>query len=291
MVAAGIHPATRSIASGSHYSSAGAYPLVPGLDAVARTPEGRLVYTGFVQDPYGTLAERMAAPLRARFPLAEGAAPEPVAGGINPGLSTWLPLRARSAEVEELGTVLVLGVTGTAGYLAVQNARLLGATRVIGVGRNPAGLERAIAAGADTVAFTGDQGTDADALTTALGDTAPSLVLDLVWGGPAEVAFHALTRQKSDATDISFVQIGSGAGESAAVPASLLRSRKFRISGSGAGSVSPADALSQIPAYVEMICDGRVQVPTRAYPLSKVAEAWAAAAESGPRVVVVPDRG
>jgi NADPH:quinone reductase-like Zn-dependent oxidoreductase len=295
LVAAGIHPSTRALAGGGHYGSTGAYPLVPGKDAVARTPEGHLVYTAFIQDPYGTLAERMAAPLKMRFPLPDGAAAEQVAAGVNPGMSTWLPLRARAAELGEsgsgLGTVLVLGVTGTAGHLAVQNARLLGADRVVGVGRNPAGLARAAAAGAETVALTDDLDADAAALAAALDGTAPSLVLDLVWGRPAEVAFTALARHgvDDDTADISYIQIGASAGETAALPASLLRSRRLRISGSGAGSISVADVMTQIPAYVEMIADGRVKVATRTYPLSSISEAWTAAADSGPRVVVVPD--
>jgi threonine dehydrogenase-like Zn-dependent dehydrogenase len=58
-------------------------------------------------------------------------------------MASWLPLTARQAEAGPLGTVLILGVTGISGYLAARNARLLGATRVVGAGRNPAGLERA----------------------------------------------------------------------------------------------------------------------------------------------------
>lgn len=56
LVAAAIHPVVRSKASGAHYSSAGAFPLIPGVDAVARTADGTLVYTGGVEEPYGTFA-------------------------------------------------------------------------------------------------------------------------------------------------------------------------------------------------------------------------------------------
>ncbi|WP_329014999.1 hypothetical protein [Streptomyces sp. NBC_00690] len=35
LVAAAIHPVVRSKATGRHYSSTGAYPLVPGVDAAA----------------------------------------------------------------------------------------------------------------------------------------------------------------------------------------------------------------------------------------------------------------
>jgi hypothetical protein len=70
------------------------------------------------------------------------------------------------------------------------------------------------------------------------------------------------------------------------VPSSLLRGRRIRISGSGAGSASVAEIIDQIPVYMQLIADGRVQVPTRTFPLSRVADAWAAARGGGPRVVV-----
>jgi NADPH:quinone reductase-like Zn-dependent oxidoreductase len=291
LVAAGIHPVVRSVAAGRHYGSTGTWPLIPGLDAVARTADGALVYTGYVEAPYGTLAEHMAVPAGTRLVLPEGADPVRIAGGVNPGLASWLPLRSRRAEVDKLGTVLVLGVTGMAGLLAVQNARELGAERVIGAGRNRAALDRAAVAGATAVALTGNRAADAAALAGALGDGSPSIVIDLVWGAPAEAAFQALGRRglNEDHADISYVQIGSVAGPEASVPSTLLRSRKIRISGSGAGSASVAGIMAQIPVYMQLIADGRVDVPTRPFPLSAVADAWTAASGgSGPRVVVVP---
>ena len=42
LVAAGIHPVVRSVAEGRHYGSTGTWPLIPGLDAVARTADGAL---------------------------------------------------------------------------------------------------------------------------------------------------------------------------------------------------------------------------------------------------------
>ena len=37
LVAAGIHQFTRSVAVGRHYSAGGVFPVIPGLNAVART--------------------------------------------------------------------------------------------------------------------------------------------------------------------------------------------------------------------------------------------------------------
>jgi hypothetical protein len=151
LVAAGIHPLTRLVATGRHYSRGAVFPLIPGLNAVARTAGGELVFTSSGEPPYGTFAERIASPGAMRFPLPPGAPPEAVAAGVNPGMASWLPLKARQAEAGRLGTVLVLGVTGMSGFLAAQNARLLGAARVVGAGRSQPGLDRAAAAGADTV--------------------------------------------------------------------------------------------------------------------------------------------
>jgi NADPH:quinone reductase-like Zn-dependent oxidoreductase len=290
LVAAGIHQLTRSVAAGRHYSREAVFPVIPGLNAVARTGTGQLVFTAAGPPPHGTFAERFASPGAMRFALPAGAPPEAVAAGVNPGMASWLPLTARQAEAGKLGTVLVLGVTGMSGFLAAQNARLLGAARVIGAGRSRAGLDRAAAAGAYTVALTGDKGSDAAAIATAVGDDAPSLVLDFVWGPVAETAFGALSRRelREDGASIKYVQIGALAGAEAAVPSALLRSRKLTISGSGAGSVPAAQIKAQIPAYIQLIADGSVQVPYRTFPLSDVGAAWTASAQPGPRVVLIP---
>ncbi len=288
LVAAGIHPIVRSLAVGDHYGSTDTWPLIPGIDAVARTPAGALIYTGFVRPPYGTLAERMAVPRAMRVALPPGADAVKVAGGVNPGLASWLPLSARAGEVDALGTVLILGVTGMAGTLAVQHANILGAARVVGVGRNLASLDRAAKHGANVVAITADQNANVAAIVDALAGTAPSIVLDFLWGAPAETTFRALARRglEEDRADIAYVQIGAAAGPEASLPASLLRSRRIRVSGSGAGSASITDIMAQIPAYVQLIADGRIQVPTQTYPLSSIGEAWSASIESPSRTVI-----
>jgi len=294
MVAAAIHHVTRSVASGRHYSRGGVFPSIPGLNAVARDARGTLVFTSSGPPPWGTFAERIPSPAAMRFPLPDGAEPEAVAAGINPGMASWLPLTAWQAGAGTaggLGTLLVLGVTGMSGYLAAQNARLLGAARVVGAGRSEPGLERAAAAGAETVRLTGDRAADAQAIGDALGEDTPSLVLDFVWGPVAEAAFQALSGQafREDAPETKYVQIGALGGPEAAVPSALLRSRRLTISGSGAGSVPAATIRAEIPRYIQLIADGSVQVPYRTFPLSDVAAAWEESAESGPRVVLVRD--
>ena len=288
LVAAGLHQLVRGRAHGRHYSSEGGYPLVPGVDAVARTADGRLVYTGNVAPPYGTMAERMAVAGGFGFALPEGteARAAQVAGGMNPGMSSWLPLKARLEEGLDLGTVAVVGATGASGLLAVQNARDLGAERVIAIGRNEAALEKARGFGAETARLAEDQDTSMKAIGAALGDEAPNLVLDYVWGAPAETMFAVLAGLKS-APDTSYVQIGALAGPNAALPAALLRSRSVKVSGSGLGSVGMDVMWRLMPEYVTRIAEGRVEVPIATYPLSDVAQAWTAKPEDNARIVLV----
>jgi len=285
LVATGIHPIVRGLAAGAHYGSSGAWPMIPGIDAVARTADGTLVYTGYVAPPYGTLAQRMAVPAAIRMPLPDGADPAAVAGGINPGMSSWMPMSAHLAERGSLGTVLILGVTGMAGLLAVQNAKILGAAAVIGAGRSPERLAQAENHGARTVNLDGG----APALADALDGRAPDLVLDYLWGTAAEAAFEALGRKGlgEDSANISYVEVGSAAGPTAALPSSLLRSRRIRLAGSGAGSAQIATIVDQLPTYLRHMAAGKLTVPTQSFPLSRVADAWVAA--EGARAVVVPD--
>lgn len=291
LVAAGIHHVVRARASGQHYSASGLWPVVPGVDAVARTPDGRLVYTGFVDAPWGTMAERMAVPAQFGMELPEGADPLAVAAGMNPGVASWLPLSRRAEQVgaNGLGTVMILGATGLAGSIAVDNAYALGATAVVAVGRDEQRLRaiqertgrrdlRIVALGPDPAGAIGD----------ALAGRPPSIVIDFVWGAVAEAAFAALGRPELDTDDfdVSFVEVGSMAGDQANVPAALLRSKTIALTGSGLGSTPIAEIMTRLPKFLAQIGAGTVHVPYTAYPLSRVDEAWTENGDA--RAVVVP---
>ncbi|MEV0367845.1 zinc-binding alcohol dehydrogenase family protein [Nocardia fusca] len=288
LVGAGLHHVVRGQASGRHYGSGRAHPLVPGVDAVARSEDGRLVYTGFAQAPWGTMAEWMVTPFEAELPA--GADPLAVAAGMNPALSGWMPLVARREEAGELGTVLVLGATGASGGLAVRAALSLGAKQVIAAGRNRAALERLGDPGIVTVALAPDA---PDAWSATLGaavaEAQPTLVLDYVWGTVAEAAFAALgsSGPADSSVPVDYVQIGSLAGTEALLPAALLRSRRIRVSGSGLGSVSKEQMIAEVPAILARFADGTFDAPYTAYPLSRVGEAWAHQGRT--RAVIVPD--
>lgn len=288
LVGAGLHHVVRGLASGRHYDSDHTYPLVPGVDAVARREDGRLVYTGLTRPPWGTMAELMVTPFEEELPTA--ADPLAVAAGMNPAMSGWMPLIARRKEMGQLGTTLVLGATGMSGSLAVRAALSLGAKHVIAAGRDPEARERLRGLGAHTVPLVAAApDTWAAALGEAIAEAQPALVLDFVWGPVAEAAFAALGRTGPghDSEPIDYVQLGSLAGTEAALPAALLRSRRIRVSGSGTGSVSKAQVITELPEILARFGDGTFEVPYTTYPLSRVDEAWAH--EGRTRAVIVPD--
>ncbi|WP_234433399.1 quinone oxidoreductase family protein [Streptomyces sp. NRRL WC-3549] len=130
VLAAGLHHLTRAKANGTHYSSAGGFPLVPGVDGVVRDGSGRLRYAVLDDTDLGTFAERTVIDARRSVLLPDGTDPVRVAAAMNPGMSSWVALRRRIA-FREGGSVLVLGATGSAGSMAIQIAKRFGAARCV----------------------------------------------------------------------------------------------------------------------------------------------------------------
>src|SRR5580704_4432346 len=151
VVAAGLHPRVRSQADGSHYTSTGELPLVPGIDGVGRGADGLLRYFVLPDTTMGAMAEQTVIDVRRSIVLPEDSDPVAVAAAMNPAMSSWVALR-RSIEFRTGQRVLILGATGNAGRIAVQVAQLLGAQRIVVAARHADRLAALPALGAtDTV--------------------------------------------------------------------------------------------------------------------------------------------
>ena len=287
VLAAGLHPRVRSGATGQHYTSSGTLPMIPGIDGVGRLPDGKLVYFAAADDVLGTMADKAVVDLRRSVALPDGTDVAKVAAAMNPAMSSWVALRRR-VPLQPGQAVLVLGATGNAGTMAVQVAKRLGAARVIGAGRNPARLEALFPAGADEVVQLTD---DADATGKALAAAAAAadIVLDYLWGSPAQQAMMALLTARADRSRaLDWIQIGAVAGPVAEIPSVALRSANFRLQGCGQGSVSPRGYLAELPSLVEEITAGTIAVRPKPVPLSSVEEAWTASETPGERTVLIP---
>ncbi|MFD1887166.1 quinone oxidoreductase family protein [Paenibacillus wenxiniae] len=287
VIAAGLHQRVRSQADGSHYTSIGKLPLVPGVDGVGRLPDGRLVYFVMPDDSLGSMAEQTIIDPRRSLPIPDGADPIQIAAVMNPAMSSWVTLRQRS-PLKQGSHVLVMGATGSSGQMAVQIAKLLGAERVIAAGRHSERLNRLTAIGADTlVSLEGEPSEVSERLGEAAADV--DVVIDYLWGKPAEWAIPSMLKQRQDRSHaLDWIQIGSMAGATANIPAAALRSANFRLLGSGQGSLSPTAYLAEFPALINCIAAGTLKLPVQTFPLADVEQAWNASTDPQQRIVLLP---
>jgi NADPH:quinone reductase-like Zn-dependent oxidoreductase len=286
VIAAGLHPRVRSQASGSHYTSTGELPLVPGIDGVCRAPDGTLRYVVLPDTTMGTMAEQTVADLRRSVVLPEDSDPVLIAAAMNPAMSSWVALRRR-ARLSAGQSVLILAATGSAGRLAIQVARHLGAGRVIAAGRDPERLAGLPALGADvTISLDGDLAENARRIGAAAADA--DVVLDYLWGPLSAAAMRAIAISRADpGQQLTWVEIGSVGGPEAAIPSAALRAVRLHIIGSGQGSVPARDIVAELPALAAEITAGTFRIDARAVPLAGVTAAWADAA-SEQRIVIMP---
>jgi len=78
---------SKARSSGSHYSSDGVFPSVPGVDGVGRTTDGRRVYFVLPESPFGALADKSLVSLRQCIVLPDSLDDITAAAIANPGMS------------------------------------------------------------------------------------------------------------------------------------------------------------------------------------------------------------
>lgn len=262
---------TRFRASGRHYSFTTPPPFVVGIDGVGTDDDGRRVYFLFPRAPFGGMAERTVVPAAQCVPVPAGVDDVTLAAIADPGMSSWvaLELRARLTPGE---TVLVNGATGSAGRMAVQVARHLGAGRVFATGRNRDVLD---SLGADEVVVLTDDA--ADARFRELFEHGVDVVLDYLWGHSAERILAAVRGA------VRFVQIGTVTEPVITLPGSVLRAADLRIMGSGIGSVDVEQIMGVMARL--MGAAAKFTIATTPLPLSRVGQVWPADTLT-PRIVL-----
>jgi len=283
VLAVGLHHLTRGRASGAHYSSTGELPLVAGVDGVGRDADGKLRY--FAQSPgqIGTMADKTVIELDHSIELPSDSDPVIVAGAMNPAMASWLALRCR-VPFQRGQKVLILGATGSSGSMAVQIARHLGASQVIAAGRDEQRLAKLLALGATEVVTLKDAQLGVGAVACEV-----DVVLDFLWGDSSMRVTETVLRQRTDRSrSLTWIHVGSMAGEVAAIPGAFLRSANLQIVGSGHGSVSGRDILMELPALAKEIARGTFRIDVKATPLRDVEQVWSEASHTGERIVFTP---
>jgi NADPH:quinone reductase len=267
--AVSLNPIDINVGAGRHFAGHPEFPYVPGCEGVGRAPDGTRVYLfsdglGLSRD--GLLAERGAAPAGLGIPLPDAVSDEIAAACGIAGMAGWMSVAWR-APVRTDDRVLVLGATSTVGLVATQVAKLLGAERVVAVGRNPDRLERAAELGADvTVRLEEDD--LAAAFKEAAGGDGPTHIVDTLWGPPAAAAIQAAS------PGYRFVQLGQSADAEAALASAAIRGKMGEIYGYSDFAVPAETFCEQYLRLIGHAAAGEIVFDIETYPFDRVAEAW-----------------
>jgi NADPH:quinone reductase-like Zn-dependent oxidoreductase len=264
---------TRGRATGTHYSSSGAFPFVPGVDGAGILADGRRVCFLLPVAPFGGMAEQTLVPAERCIELPDGLDLVKAAALANPGMSSWAALKER-AKLASGETVLINGGTSTAGRLAIQIAKYMGARKVIATGRNAATLASLPALGADaTISLTQEKDALAHDFQRHFGERV-NVVLDYLWGETAETLLVAAAKAAPEGVPIRFVQIGSVSGATISLPAAVLRSSALEMMGSGINSVPLAGLVKAVEEMLMAAVPGRFEIATEEVPLAQVEAHW-----------------
>ena len=267
--AVALNPVDINVGAGRYFGGHPELPYVPGCEGVGRAPDGTRVYLfsdglGLSRD--GLLAERGAAPAGLGIPLPAEVSDEVAAACGIAGMAGWMSVAWR-APVRKDDRVLVLGATSTVGLVATQAAKLLGAERVVAVGRNPERLKRAAELGAD-VTVNLEENDLAAAFKEAAASDGPTHIVDTLWGPPAVAAIQAAS------PGYRVVQVGQSASPEATLASAAIRGMMGEIYGYTDFAVPASTFREQYLRLVGHAAAGEIVLDIETYPFERVAEAW-----------------
>lgn len=175
------------------------------------------------------------------------------------------------------------------GRLAVQIAKLLGAARVVAAGRNQEALNALQRLGADATISLALSGAElSEAFVREAGQSGFQVVIDYVWGQPAQAFIAAITRKEfaSFQSETRFVQVGESAAPTITLPAAVLRSTALTMMGTAGIPAREVlvDAFERVMGYA---ANGELSIDTENVPLAEVENAWQRE-QPGCRFVIMP---
>src|SRR5712691_2890649 len=292
VTAAPISPLDLLCASGKSYFGAPRLPYIPGvhgigivMEADILVPRQRIWFScdAGMKPGDGSMALYCVIDESSALVLPDQVDDDLAAALGLSAIAAWMALTWRG-HLQPGEQVLVLGASGAVGQVAVQAARLLGAGRVVAASRDEVGRSRALTLGADAVVdLTGDDVDEISRRITAACDGPLHLVIDPVWGLPAEAAARAL------AAEGRLVNIGSAAGPTARFESATVRSRLHTILGYTNNALTREQKAEALTEIITHAAAGRCTVERETVPLAKVAEAWERqAAFARRKLIIVP---
>lgn len=272
--AAGIGPTDLMRAKGFFGPVAGAY--VPGGEGVGTLTDGTRVYFGHSIAPFGAMAEQTLVADAEVWPCPAAVPDDQVIALAISGTGALIPLE--EARIQPGENVLILGATGPVGQIALQLARLMGAGHVVAAARSADKLAALQARGWTDATVQLGTGDDEAALKAA-SNCGFDVVLDVIYGPPAEAAMRA-TRPGA-----RMMSIGVQAGQTVTLS---LRDLVFRSHiGVGTGQRPAAERRAAFERLMAMAADGALTVDTAIYPFEQADQAWDAQAGSPHAKIVI----
>ncbi len=261
VVAAGLQQGDLMRAEGIYKTPEVPYTI--GGEGVGFLADGQRVYFGHSLPESGAACEFTVVPDEEIWPIPDELDDGTAIALAIAGTGALIPLE--TAKIQPGENVLILGATGPLGQIALQLSRVMGAGRVVGAARSLPALERLKSRGiADDVAQLG-QGDDEAALK-AVSDGGFDVVLDCLYGKPAEAALRA-TR-----IGARMISIGIQAGETMVVPLRDLFQRSHLCVGTSLRSVAERKAaFERLLAYAVSL---PLVVDSVPFDLDHVADAW-----------------
>jgi len=169
------------------YLASATLPVIPGIEVVGRTADGRRLAAMI---PNGGYAEKAVIAEDAAFPVPDGVDDVAAVALLAQGLTAWW-LVDHTTRVQPGDSVVVHAAAGGVGSLAVQLAKLRGAGRVIATASTPEKREFALSLGADAAV---DSATEdlTGALCAANGGEPVDVVLEMIGGRVTDQSIAAL---------------------------------------------------------------------------------------------------
>ena len=292
VTAAPISPLDVLCASGTSYFGAPQLPYIPGVQGVGVVVEADALLQGQriwfscdagMKPGNGSMAQYCVIDESSALVLPEQIDDDLAAALGLSAIAAWMALTWRG-RLQPGEQVLVLGASGAVGQVAVQAAKLFGARRVIAASRDETGRARALLQGADAaVDLTGDDVAEMSKRIAAACDGPLQLIIDPLWGLPAEAAIRVL------ASEGRLVNIGSAAGPAVRFESAIVRGRLQSILGYTNNALTQEQKAQTLREILLHAAAGRCTVEREKIALTRAAEAWQRqAARAGCKLILVP---
>ncbi|MBX6390180.1 MAG: zinc-binding dehydrogenase [Frankia sp.] len=265
---AGVNPIDSYAAAGI-VGDTSRLPRTLGVEGTGLLPDGRRVVVtgvgiGLTRD--GTWAGAAVVPAECAIEVPAGVDP-PQAGSIGIAAVTAYDVVHRLGRVSAQDRVLVLGAAGGVGVVAVQLAKMAGAS-VLGQVGSAAKADTVRALGADDVVVA--SAAELVEAGRAAGWRAPTLVIDPLGG-----AFTSAAIELAE-PGARIVLLGVSAGVEIPFPGRLFYRKGLTLLGYGGLLVTAEQRTTAIRALAQELAAGRLRIPVdEVLPLEKFADAFA----------------